>query len=417
VTESPPLRVVVVAPGHPRCGPGAVATAAFRLYEQLQRDPECVTWYIGCQDGHMDLKWRIAQPYTETEYIYSPLATDGFMCANRDPLFPHELELLVRTLRPDIIHFMGFAGVGIEAIDIAARAAPRARIISTLHDHEVICAHGGEMVTRPDHRPCAAAGPDACARCFPERDPGGFWLRSHYLRRFLDQVDQFVTPTACLRQRHIDWGLPSGKMAVLPDVGASSDDGADDGPRRIDGVLRVACFGGPSRLRGVAVVVEAARILSGNRAVAIEVYGGIGHGAGELRDEADRVAALPGTTVRFGDSPEPSEIGALMRAVDAVLVPSAGGPAERGVIDAAMRNRRPVICSGAVGAAEDVRDGLDGFHFPAGDAVTLARLLERLAALPHKLRELVPGLRRPAPPAEAAARHVALYRHVGLAAR
>lgn len=45
----------------------------------------------------------------------------------------------------------------------------------------------------------------------------------------------------------------------------------------------------------------------------------------------------------------------------------------------AMHAGCPVICSGIDGMAEDVRDGIDGIHFPPGDSIALADAIERLA--------------------------------------
>ena len=58
------------------------------------------------------------------------------------------------------------------------------------------------------------------------------------------------------------------------------------------------------------------------------------------------------------------------------------------VIEEARRNGRAVICADIGGMAEAVRDGVNGFHFKAGDAGSLAQLLEGLAALPYRLSEL-----------------------------
>ena len=48
------------------------------------------------------------------------------------------------------------------------------------------------------------------------------------------------------------------------------------------------------------------------------------------------------------------------------------------VIQEALRNRRPVICSDIGGMAEKVRDGIDGLHFPAGSVTSLTALLRKL---------------------------------------
>ncbi len=82
---------------------------------------------------------------------------------------------------------------------------------------------------------------------------------------------------------------------------------------------------------------------------------------------------------------ENARVHELMRSAHAVLVPSVWWENSPLVIQEALLNRRPVICSDIGGMAEKVRDGLDGFHFRAGSAHALAALLKRLAAQPEKL--------------------------------
>ena len=68
-----------------------------------------------------------------------------------------------------------------------------------------------------------------------------------------------------------------------------------------------------------------------------------------------------------------------MNSVDLVLVPSIWWENSPMVIQEALRNRRPVVCSDIGGMAEKVVDGRDGFSFPVGNPVALASLLRRLA--------------------------------------
>ena len=95
---------------------------------------------------------------------------------------------------------------------------------------------------------------------------------------------------------------------------------------------------------------------------------------------------------------------AVVHIIDAVLVPSIWWENSPVVIQEARRNRRPVICSDIGGMAEKVRDGIDGLHFPVGDAAALADLLAGLAAD----RTALPAPTGDVP--DAAAHHLALYR-------
>jgi glycosyltransferase involved in cell wall biosynthesis len=79
------------------------------------------------------------------------------------------------------------------------------------------------------------------------------------------------------------------------------------------------------------------------------------------------------------------------------------------VIQEALRNRIPVVCSDIGGMAEKVRDGLDGFHTPVGDPVALAALLKRLAADRSPLQRLAATIRPAEDPQAICARHRAVY--------
>ncbi len=89
--------------------------------------------------------------------------------------------------------------------------------------------------------------------------------------------------------------------------------------------------------------------------------------------------AKVGGNVRFHGPYDRARVDGLMQSVHAVLVPSIWWENSPVVIQEALRNRRPIICSDIGGMAEKVRDGTDGFHFPVGSAMALTALLRRLA--------------------------------------
>jgi glycosyltransferase involved in cell wall biosynthesis len=79
------------------------------------------------------------------------------------------------------------------------------------------------------------------------------------------------------------------------------------------------------------------------------------------------------------------------------------------VIQEAFHHGRPVIASDIGGMAEKVRDRVDGLHFRAGVAESLAECLERALRDPDLWERLRLRVRRPPSAAECAAAHVALY--------
>jgi glycosyltransferase involved in cell wall biosynthesis len=61
-----------------------------------------------------------------------------------------------------------------------------------------------------------------------------------------------------------------------------------------------------------------------------------------------------------------------MRGCDVVVLPSIWWENSPVVIQEARRNRVPIVCSNIGGMAEKVRDRVDGLHFQAGSAASLA---------------------------------------------
>ena len=74
--------------------------------------------------------------------------------------------------------------------------------------------------------------------------------------------------------------------------------------------------------------------------------------------------------------------------------------------------KRQVICSAIGGAAEMVRNGVDGLHVPPGDGAALAAAMRRAVEEPGLWGRLVAGIIPPIGIEETAARHLALYNEV-----
>lgn len=76
-----------------------------------------------------------------------------------------------------------------------------------------------------------------------------------------------------------------------------------------------------------------------------------------------------------------SDPAALLRAADVVAVPSLCEPFGRVAVEA-MLAERPVVVSAVDGLLDIVEHNVNGFHFPVGDAESLARVLIHLAEHP-----------------------------------
>jgi glycosyltransferase involved in cell wall biosynthesis len=314
-------------------------------------------------------------------------------------------------LRPEVVHFTHYIVLGVEALLHVRRTLPEARIIVTLHEYLAICNHFGQMVTARDYALCHEASPIRCTGCFPDREPSDFYLRDRYIKRFFELVDHFIAPSKFLAARYIAWGLPAEKVSVIENILPRSRAPVWGQAKGARGPLRVGYFGQISFLKGIDVLFDAAAILEEveEAEVSIEVHGDYRSQPPEFQARyLDRVGKV-GRNVAVRGPYEPEQVDQLMREVDLVVIPSIWWENSPLVIEEALRNGRPIVCSNIGGMAEKVRDGRDGFHFPVGSAMALASLLRRIADDRDVLTEISVLLREPSDPDTVAAEHRALY--------
>ena len=375
------LRVIIAAHGHPALTNGGAEIAAFELFNGLRTRADCDAWYLGCdRTGQGKLATVLSQPFSDREYLYSAAAFDWFKFANHDANFGPQVERLFAQLAPDVVHFHHYINFGVEVFLHLKRAVPNCRIVLTLHEYLAICHHYGQMVTTQHRNLCHQATPARCQRCFPEFDQSDFFLRKLYIDRFFDLVDVFISPSMFLAERYVAWGIPAAKMVVLENLmpPAALAPRSEPSPRD---VLRLGFFGQISELKGIDLLFDAATQLekSGVDNVCIEIFGDYRNQPTEFQTAFLARLSSAGSNIRFSGPYDRIQVDELMRGVDAVLVPSIWWENSPVVIQEALRNRRPVICANIGGMAEKVRDGVDGFHFPAGNPMALASLIRRLA--------------------------------------
>lgn len=402
----PPPRVLLAAHSHPELTKGGAEIAAWQLHRAIAADGRWQSAFLGC-GGIPRPGPSIGQPMGADQYLYTPGEFDWFTFTNRNERFPEDFAALLAQLRPRLIHFHHYAQFGVEAFAIARCTLPDIRLVLTLHEFQAICNHFGQMVTRPQRGLCTAASLVACHRCFPERGTVDLFLREHWLKSFFALIDAFVAPSRFLAERYIEWGLPHERMHVIANAIAAPVEAAPR-PRRSQR-FQVGFFGQMSPLKGIGVLLDAAEDLADNPAIVVNIHGDDRNQPQPFREElATRLARSP-ANVRLHGPYDNARVDALMRGMDVVVMPSVWWENAPVVIEEALRNRIPVLCSDIGGMAEAVREGLDGFHFSTGSAAELAALIRELAADPQRLAALARTMRTPPTAAEVASSHLALY--------
>lgn len=412
------LRLLTLCHNHPSLHPGGTEIFALDLFRELRRSGAVEGLFLGCANR----VHREPRPGASFQGV-GGADDEAILWAGRFDLFhlsrpdlgqlADDLGEVLDAVRPDIVHLHHTLLLGVEALAVIRRLAPRARLVLTLHDYYPICAQDGVMVTARDHRLCHRASPEACHRCLPEHGADRFLLRERHIKGLFGLVDAFVAPSDFLRERYIDWGLPAERITVIRN-GLAPAAPEPERPRP-PGRVVFGLFGNVNPYKGVTVALEAARRLRDAGRTGFELRL---HGAAPFEDEAFRAAVetgireLGGHVTRSGEYRR-QDLPGLLAGVDWVLVPSIWWENAPLVIQEAFRAGRPVICSGVGGMAEMTRDGVDALHVRPGDPGALSAAMARALAEPG-LRDRLAAAIPPVPTlADSARDHLALYRGEG----
>jgi glycosyltransferase involved in cell wall biosynthesis len=323
-----------------------------------------------------------------------------------DPAYADNWAELISRVRPDVVHLHHYYHVGIELPLLIRRTAPSAAIVMTLHEYLAICLMSGQMVDRQGHL-CLRSSVSDCAKCVTWSE-AAVVARRHYIANALGHVDAFVTPSRFARDRYLQWGLAADRIRVIPN-------GLDlpvvaERPERRPGPLRLTYIGQHTPYKGIEVLLSALELVNEANPDAVaptRVFGGGSEQFGpdfatRLASARERCRSLATFEGEYG----PDDIADILDDTDAIVVPSTWWENSPVVIEEALARRVPVICSDIGGMAERVRNGVDGWHFPVGNAAALADLIVDLA---RRWPVELPQMRTPEPVADIVSRHVHLY--------
>jgi glycosyltransferase involved in cell wall biosynthesis len=213
-------------------------------------------------------------------------------------------------------------------------------------------------------------------------------------RRELARADSVTAVCGAVAESLVhDYGVPRERVRVVPN-GADPPDEAAEHPaaRRLRASLSASamrplwvCAARLEEQKGHAVLLEA---LAAARRRGLDFVVALA-GDGSLRASLERRAAELGLTdcVRFLGMVE--EIGPLLAAADAVLMPSRWEGLPLTLLEALAR-ARPVVASAVGGIPEVIEDRVSGRLVPPGDVAALAEALEWL----HRRADLAAALGR-----------------------
>ena len=353
-------------------------------------------------------------------------------------------QRVLEGFKPDIVHVQHLMLLSLGLPRLARSSG--ARVIMTLNDFWLFCARFGQLLL-PNGHLCDGPNLSDCENCLqdfrfsqgkPEKvmikllqvtrelsgvdlAPIVYWAQDrntflkkrrqantaassssaaggsgnlrdelkHRMRKvelLIEQVDLFLSPSATVAERCVDWGIPRNKMKVSrygidtrPFQDVEREDRFDDG---MPGRVTFGYVGTLAPHKGVHVLLEAFNKLPKGSARLL-VFGSDTH-YGDYGQVLRRMAE--GHDVKFCGSLDRARIGQAFAAIDCLVMPSLWLENSPVVIQEAFAAGVPVIASGQGGMAELIHDGRSGRLFPAGDVDALAGHMAAVIKNPTTLR-------------------------------
>ncbi|MDO6709132.1 glycosyltransferase family 4 protein [Aliiglaciecola sp. 2_MG-2023] len=405
-------RLLIVSHGHPDLNKGGAEMAAYNMFkENLNQGVDAYFLARTAQTPHGGAAF--SQRNSSREILFHTTMDDGFLFSNiKTRHMWQEFRDLLLLIKPDVVHLHHYFLLGIEILEEIKRSLPNARVVLTLHEYLAICHNKGLMV-KTSGKLCYQATARDCHSCFPEKQPGDFFLREQYIKRMFENVDYFVSPSAFLAKRYVEWGIDEQKISVIENgqnyFERNVVTNLNDSEFR---AVRFAFFGQINPYKGIDVLIGALAGLSKNvkRQVMIEIHGAnLEHQTGSYQEKVQELMKKYGARVHFHGAYEPQEMPSILASVDWAVVPSVWWENSPMVIQEAFNNGVPLIVSDIGGMQEKVRNGIDGLHFRHGSAFDLADKIS-LCVSDRSLRNtLAANINAPMSIQECVEKHLSLY--------
>ncbi len=420
------MKVLLVSLYHPELVRGGAQQICHDLFEGLTDMEGVETTLLAAVDPSMAPLYKSGARITgfdgrPNQFIFLSRGYDYFWHRLEGDDLAEAFANFLLQVRPDVVHFHHFLLLGLDLISLTRRVLPQARIVFTLHEYLTICMANGQMVRRTDNSICDRASPIRCHQCFPEVSPEYFFMREMWVKRHLEAVDVFTTPSRFMIDIFAKWGIDQARLTHVTN-GQGDNRLRRPKERARETRNRFGFFGQMVDNKGVWVILEAVNQLraEGFTDFVVELNGDNLQYASEARRgeieaflEAEKARPIEERILAHNGGYEVSQLPNLMARVDWCLVPSVWREAFGLVVSEAWMHGRPVICSNVGGMAERVIDEKNGLHFAVGDARSLAEVIRRAATEEGLWSRVAAGVKPPAPRSTMVSKFLTLY-HDGL---
>lgn len=421
-SEVQPLKVLLISLFHPELVRGGAQQICYELFEGLRELPGVKPTLLASIDSSLPALYKSGARITgfdgrEGEFLYLSREYDYWWQRTSSPLLLEAYVDFLKLIKPDVVHFHHFLTLGVELITLTRKVLPYARIVFTFHEFMSICAADGHMVRRNDQSLCTHASPVRCHQCFPDIPPEQFFVRERWMKKHLESVDVFTTPSRFMIKHYTDWGIDPKRIFHVGNAQRNRGmiEVADE-PRTKRN--RFGFFGQMVDVKGIHVILGAVTHLraSGFTDFVVEINGDNIRYASESRRKEileflDAEGKKPASerNVIFNGSYQVDQLSSRMMRIDWCIVPSIWWEIFCLVISEAWMFRRPVIVSNVGGPKERVRHGVDGLHFQMGDSKSLANAMYRACTEDDLWPKLSNGITAPSDRGVMVAQYASLY--------
>jgi glycosyltransferase involved in cell wall biosynthesis len=354
---------------------------------------------------------------------------NSFQMYYNDETINQKFAALLDNIKPDLVHIhhLIFLSVGLIKI-INDRGIP---IVFHLHDYWLICPQWHILVKnlRPCEKIFNGDFDRECLDCVGEMlnitkgakgayligkrflpDPMVRWIKSAYflyarllpnsglgidklkerrlkIRDYLSRVSFFIAPSEFLRNKFIQFGVPSRKIKFFQN---GFSENLFINTRKADSdKIRFAFIGTLLPAKGLHILLEAFNRIDAKKAE-LKIYGRIYSYAGFEYYLPFLKKNIKNKNIKFAGEFDHAGIVEVFKEIDVLVVPSIWYENSPLVIQEAILSRTPVIASRIGGIPELIEDGVNGLLFTPGDANDLRRKIESLV----KNRDIIEKLKK-----------------------
>ena len=333
--------------------------------------PPLETWTDTDATG-MAVRWVVTTPWVEW----------GDRRNHDNPAVAEDFARHVAEVGPDVVHFHSLQSLGAGLLSVAADAG--AKVVLTMHDFWWWC--GRQFLVDRELRPCCPVA--SCGLCPCQVDHGWLEERNELLRGHLARADLVLAVSRSAADVFAANGADPARLVVdenaVPEADRVAPDAVDEGDGPPPSGVRFTYAGGPDRLKGVHVMLDAARRLAGVPGWRLTAYGA----APFVREEG---LDLTGVPVEIRPPFDSAGADSVYAGTDVLVVPSVMLESHSLVTREALTRRVPVVCTDTLGPEEVVVHDGNGLVVPAADAAALAAAMERLVREPDLLSRLRAG--------------------------